>query len=157
MANATDHDTDKTPTSGKGSSMNKEARKKQNKGVMIHKDLEQLGISSNLLSNIRPGNQSSNALGSYCSINLSHENYLLWKNLVLPVIKGNRLEWFITGTKKCPLEFVATGKGDDAELSENPEYENWVVQDQILLGWLYNFIEPDLAAEILGNETSKEL
>ena len=32
-----------------------------------------------------------------------------------------------------------------------------MVQDQILLGWLYDSIEVDIAAKVMGSETSKGL
>ncbi|EEF37690.1 conserved hypothetical protein [Ricinus communis] len=48
---------------------------------------------------------SENPLGSYCAIKLNHENYLLWKNMVLLVIKSNRME-YITGAKAPPPELL---------------------------------------------------
>ena len=39
----------------------------------------------------------------------------------------------------------------------NSDYENWATQDQILLGWLYNSINVEVASEVMGNETSKDL
>ncbi|EEF39170.1 conserved hypothetical protein [Ricinus communis] len=59
--------------------------------------------SSFSLSFQKPATQSGNPVGSYCSIKLNHENYLLWKNFVLPVIRGKRLKGYITRTRKCPL------------------------------------------------------
>ena len=124
----------------------------------IKKDGSERTTVQTFINASRAGGQQGNALGSYCSVKLNHENYLLWKNMVLPVIRGNRLEGFITGSKKCPPEFITTiEENGDAEIGENPAYEEWVVQDQILLGWLYNSMEPDLAAEVMGNETSQEL
>ncbi|KAL5538061.1 hypothetical protein UlMin_042271 [Ulmus minor] len=79
--------------------------------------------------------------------------------MVLPVIRGNKMEGFITGAKECPPEFIeVTEEGaDEAELKENPEHENWVAQDQVLLGWLYNSIDIEVAFELIGYETSKLL
>ncbi|KAI9198964.1 hypothetical protein LWI28_025163 [Acer negundo] len=90
---------------------------------------------------------------------LNHENYLLWKNLVLPVIRGNRLEGFITRTQKCPPKYVpATVSGEVSdEVQEYPKHEEWVIHDQILLGWLYNSIEPNVVSEVMCSETSKDL
>ncbi|KAL5583388.1 hypothetical protein UlMin_015830 [Ulmus minor] len=68
------------------------------------------------------------------------------------------LEGFITGAAKCPSQFITTAEeGDSIGVVENPDYEEWVVQDQILLGWLYNSMEADLATEFMGSETSREL
>ncbi|KAL5543220.1 hypothetical protein UlMin_010930 [Ulmus minor] len=98
-------------------------------------------------------------LGPFCSVKLNHDNFLLWKNMVLPVIRGNKMEGFITDAKECPPEFIeVTEEGaDEAELKENPEHENWVAQDQVLLGWLYNSIDIEVASELIGYETSKLL
>ncbi|KAI9182401.1 hypothetical protein LWI28_024967 [Acer negundo] len=103
-------------------------------------------------------NPSGHPLGSYCSVKLNHDNYLLWKNMVLPVIRGNRMERFITGAKQCPPEFTeVTGEEFiETELEDNPDYEEWIVQDQILLGWIYNSIDIDVATELMGYETSKQ-
>ena len=67
-------------------------------------------------------------LGSFCSVKLNHDNFLLWKNLVLPVVRGSKMEGFITGAKECPLDFIeVTEEGaNEAELKDNLEYENWV-------------------------------
>ena len=53
-------------------------------------------------------NQSNtgNPFGSFFLVKLKHENYLLWKSMVLPVIKGNRLEGLITRAKSYPSEFL---------------------------------------------------
>jgi hypothetical protein len=107
----------------------------------------------------KPLTLAGNPLGSFCSMKLNHDNFLLWKNMVLPVIRGNKMEGFITGAKQCPLEFIeVTIEGAiKSELQNNPEYENWVAQDQILLGWIYNSIDIEVASELMGYETSKQL
>ncbi|TXG47047.1 hypothetical protein EZV62_026341 [Acer yangbiense] len=105
-------------------------------GSSTKKDARSREMSSSSLGNLKSTNQSGHPLGSYCSVKLNHENYLLWKNLVLPVIRGNRLEGFITGTRKCPPKYVPAIVSEEVsdEAQENPEHEEWVVQDQILLG-----------------------
>ncbi|KAI9187084.1 hypothetical protein LWI28_024205 [Acer negundo] len=64
---------------------------------------------------------------------------------------GNRLEGFITGARKYPPKFIPATVIEEVtdEVEENPEHEEWVVQDQILLGWLYNSIKPDVVAEVM--------
>ncbi|KAL5563628.1 hypothetical protein UlMin_033375 [Ulmus minor] len=93
----------------------------------------------------------------YYSVKLNHENYLLWKSMVLPVIRGNRLEGFIKGTKECPPEFIIKEDFGFEEVHLNPDYENWIAQDQTLLGWLYNSINVEVASEVMGNESSEDL
>ena len=79
--------------------------------------------------------------------------------MVLTVIRGNKIEGFITGAKECSPEFIEVIEegADEAELKENPEYENQVAQDQVLLGWLYKSIDIEVASELIGYETSKRL
>ncbi|KAI9162298.1 hypothetical protein LWI28_025886 [Acer negundo] len=79
--------------------------------------------------------------------------------MVLSVIRGNRLEGFITGTKTCPSGFLSSTmeNSTDVKVHLNPDYEYWVTQDQNLLGWLYNSIDVEVAIEVIGNETSKDL
>ena len=69
------------------------------------------------------------------------------------------MEGFITGTKECPLEFIEVTEkvADEVELNDKPKYKNWVAYDQILLGWLYNSIDIEVAFELIRYETSKLL
>lgn len=72
---------------------------------------------------------------------------------MLPVIRGNRLDAFINGNNTCPSETGATAKG----LEPNPKFDEWVVTDQLLLGWLYSSISVDVAAPFINYKTSHEL
>ena len=75
--------------------------------------------------------------------------------MVLPVIRENRMEKFITGVKSCPLEFIESYiEGGESEMKENPEYEDWIVKNHILLGWIYNSTKAEVVAELVGYETS---
>ncbi|EEF39494.1 conserved hypothetical protein [Ricinus communis] len=73
------------------------------------------------------------------------------------IIRGNRMEGRIIGTRKCPLEFVTLVNDEEETIADNPKYEDWAIHDQILIGWLYNSIEPDVASKIMEYETSKDL
>lgn len=48
---------------------------------------------------------------------------------------------------------VATDKGTEP----NPKFEDWVVTDQLLLGWLYSSISIVIAAQLINCKTSREL
>lgn len=39
----------------------------------------------------------------------------------------------------------------------NTEYETWIAVDQLLLGWLYNSMSPEIATQAIGYQTSKDL
>lgn len=54
-------------------------------------------------------------------------------------------------------EAVSTRKGSSSnspvttlEEVPNPTYESWMVVDQLLLGWLYNSMSPEIATQVMG-------
>ncbi|CAI9776439.1 unnamed protein product [Fraxinus pennsylvanica] len=71
-------------------------------------------------------------------IKLDMNNFLLWKNMVISIIKGHNLEGFITEMRTCPAEFLAiqtTGSaGVTFEMTPNVEYGKWMSTDQLLMG-----------------------
>lgn len=73
--------------------------------------------------------------------------------MVLPVIRGNKLDGYIFGTMKC-LE-MTIGEGDEESL--NPAFDDWTTIDQLLLGWLYNTMTIDVASQVIRCHTSAEL
>lgn len=95
-----------------------------------------------------------NDLPTTVSVKLDRDNYLLWKSLVLPLIRGCKLDGYILGTKECPEQFIST---NDKTKKSNPDYEEWIAHDQALLGWLRNSMAIDIATQLLHCETSKEL
>lgn len=104
-------------------------------------------------------NMSGSLIGSYSMVKLNHANFLLRKNMVLLVIRGNKLEGYITGAKICAPEFTEETKQriEYVQVTTNLEFEDWFAQDQMLLGWIYNTIEPVVASELMGYETSQQL
>ncbi|KAK4268764.1 hypothetical protein QN277_025372 [Acacia crassicarpa] len=62
----------------------------------------------------------SNNLNQPCSIKLDGTNYLAWQFHVLPIIKGNKLEGFLHGTKPCPPQFIT----ENDKTSINPAFED---------------------------------
>ncbi|EEF34440.1 conserved hypothetical protein [Ricinus communis] len=66
------------------------------------------------------------------------------------------MEGHIIGARKCPPEFITSLNNDEELVIDKLEYEDWTIRDQTLLGWLYNYIEPDVASEFVGYETSKD-
>ncbi|MCI48039.1 hypothetical protein A2U01_0069282, partial [Trifolium medium] len=71
-----------------------------------------------------------NAFTSFsCSVKLDRSNYMLWESLVLRMIKGDKMYGYISGTSKCPGEFIT----EEGKQKENSAYEEWVANDQKLL------------------------
>lgn len=39
----------------------------------------------------------------------------------------------------------------------NPQYESWLVVDQLILGWLYNSMTTEVATQVMGYENAEDL
>lgn len=75
-------------------------------------------------------------------IKLDRSNYTIWKSQILSTIRANGLESLLDGTRKCPNQFhnqeeagLSLDRVTAAEPQENPEFNNWKRQDQLLLSW----------------------
>ncbi|KAA0026100.1 uncharacterized protein E6C27_scaffold19G00360 [Cucumis melo var. makuwa] len=119
-----------------------------------------------------PLNQILNQLAT---VKLDRKNYLLWKTLALPILKGYKLEGHLTGETPCPSHFVlsasssnttVTEEGADATIGAsssitprivNSLFEQWVTTDLLLLGWLYNSMTPDVAIQLMGFTNVEDL
>jgi gag-polypeptide of LTR copia-type len=82
---------------------------------------------------------------------LSHDNFLLWKSQVLPVLRGHGLVGFIDGSKSPPSQFYTTAAGVQ---ESNPAYESWLQQDQLILAWIFSSISAPVLAQVIRCETS---
>lgn len=109
--------------------------------------------SSGSGSGMKISQNTSNSFNLVAPMKLDRNNFLLWKSTVLPVIRGNRLEGFITGKNLCPPETITSATGSEP----NPKFEEWTVMDQLLLGWLYSSLSVDVAAQLIDCKTSREL
>ncbi|CAI9094773.1 OLC1v1030567C1 [Oldenlandia corymbosa var. corymbosa] len=65
---------------------------------------------------------------------LDFSNYLIWRELFIPVLKAHQVFGFVDGTTPCPP------LGD-------PDYAQWVQIDCLILSW----IQATLSREILRN------
>lgn len=95
------------------------------------------------------------------SVKLDKNNFLLWKNMTLPIIRGHNLKDHILGTKLCPPEFISTQTtgeaGASVEVTQNPQYSPWMSTDQLLMGWLYSSMTPEIAMRVMGSSNSNQL
>ncbi|KAK4276095.1 hypothetical protein QN277_019084 [Acacia crassicarpa] len=81
------------------------------------------------------------------SIKLDRTNFLVRESVVLPVIKGNRLQSHISSVGVVPLMTLLT-PGSTLPVS-NPEFEEWYIVDRMLIGWLRNTMTQEVAAQLL--------
>ncbi|WVZ83847.1 hypothetical protein U9M48_030944 [Paspalum notatum var. saurae] len=101
---------------------------------------------------------SSPSLGPPVTEKLTRENFLLWKAQVLPAIKGARLMGILDGSVKAPPATIKITKDDKTTSTiSNPDYEQWVVQDQQILGYLLNSLSKEILAQVATLSTSAEV
>ncbi|XP_038905164.1 uncharacterized protein LOC120091275 isoform X4 [Benincasa hispida] len=66
-----------------------------------------------------------------------------------------------TGAGAAPRSIKgSSGSGASSSLTAlevNPQYESWMAVDQLLLGWLYNSMTPEVAIQVMGCECAKDL
>ncbi|KAF4392709.1 hypothetical protein G4B88_029448 [Cannabis sativa] len=94
-------------------------------------------------------------------LKLDRKNYVLWKTMVSTVIRGHRLDGFVNGSRPCPVELIAAPTTAEGETGFgfiiNPEYKNWIVSDQLLMGWLYSSITEVIETEVMGCDSAAAL
>jgi gag-polypeptide of LTR copia-type len=84
---------------------------------------------------------------------LNHDNYLLWKSQVLPVLRGYDLIGFIDGSHPSPPSTIVT----DGVSTVNSTYAKWNQQDKLILAWLFSSISSPVLAQVLNASTSHQL
>ncbi|WVZ57430.1 hypothetical protein U9M48_007816 [Paspalum notatum var. saurae] len=94
-------------------------------------------------------NSPSPSLGPPISEKLTRENYLLWKAQILPAIKSAKLMGILNGsTKAPPVTNTVTNSDKTTSTISNPDYEQWLVQDQLVLGYLLNSLSKEVLAQV---------
>lgn len=113
-------------------------------------------------STITVNSPFSSTLSQPFSLKLDRNNFPLWKTMVFTIIRGHRLEGYLNGQKTCPAEYITvepTEGGEIITIEEqlNPEYEAWIVHDQLLMGWLYGSMTETIASEVMGCKSASAL
>ncbi|KAF8378388.1 hypothetical protein HHK36_029727 [Tetracentron sinense] len=70
------------------------------------------------------------SMANMLSIKLNGNNYLLWRNQILPLLESQELLGFIDGTAQQPL---ATITQEDGTQVINPEHRKWRLTDRFVL------------------------
>ncbi|KAK2640538.1 hypothetical protein Ddye_028333 [Dipteronia dyeriana] len=83
------------------------------------------------------------------TVKLDHNNFLIWRQQVLTIIKGNRLVHFVDSSIPPPNRV-------DPDGSVREEFLDWEQQDQILLCWLLSSLKLQLQTLKKGNLSMTE-
>lgn len=98
------------------------------------------------------------SLSTLSTVKLDDKNYALWKGMVLAILRGQKMEGYVLGTKPQPSAFNASiEKAGTSETTINPEREKWCAIDQALLGWLLGSMTVSIACHVIDLSTSREV
>ncbi|KAK9098088.1 hypothetical protein Syun_025133 [Stephania yunnanensis] len=71
------------------------------------------GSSSSSSRAMNPLSPFGHSMSHHMLVNLDSDNFLLWRLLIHPFVRGNRLDIILIGTEKCPNQVdKATGEPD---------------------------------------------
>jgi gag-polypeptide of LTR copia-type len=87
------------------------------------------------------------------SIKLTHENYLSWKFLILPLARGHDLIGFLDSSLPPPPTIL----GLNGDAIPNPDFILWSRQDQLLFAWLLGTISEPVVSQVVHCTTAAEL
>ncbi|KAF7828343.1 geraniol 8-hydroxylase-like [Senna tora] len=87
------------------------------------------------------------------AVKLDRSNYMFWEATVRPLIIGNRLFSHIDGVSVASPSHITV---NDAKVP-NPDFEEWFVVDNLLLGWLRNSMSMEIGAQLLHYTTAQAL
>lgn len=79
---------------------------------------------------------------------LSKGNYLIWKVQVLAVIRGARLDSYLTGATKKPSATIIIKKNEKEVEVSNPAVNEWIANDQQVLGYLLTTMSRDVLSKV---------
>ncbi|KAH7666842.1 Retrotransposon Copia-like N-terminal protein [Dioscorea alata] len=85
------------------------------------------------------------------SVKLDDDNFLRWKQQVLAVIKGHKLQSYIQGSKLVPQKFNSKEE-EDLGAHNDDVYLNWEQREQLLLS-----LSDSIQAQMVGCEHSYQV
>ncbi|KAK1685362.1 hypothetical protein QYE76_046210 [Lolium multiflorum] len=97
-------------------------------------------------------------LGSPPSQKLTRGNFLFWKTLVTPTLRGAQVLPLLEGTDVAPPEFVEVEDADKKKITiASQAYAAWIARDQAVMSYLLNSLSPDILAHTVGLESSAQV
>src|SRR3954471_24283907 len=102
-----------------------------------------------------PGSSSSamlaTTLGSPPSQKLTRANFLFWKTLLLPPLRGAQVLELLDGTDAAPVKTLEVEDANKKKtIIPNPAYTVWLSRDQTVLGFLVNSLSPEIIPHVVG-------
>lgn len=91
------------------------------------------------------------------TVKLDENNYLSWRGMVLAILRGQKVDGYVLGTKVQPSEFIGTSTETNKKLDPNPLFYEWNIVNQALSGWLFSSMTLAIAANVVSFKTSREV
>jgi hypothetical protein len=95
-------------------------------------------------------------LGSPPATKLTRSNFLFWKTLVFPAIRGAMVMGLLEGTDRAPAKLISSKDADGKDITiTNPAYAAWMARDQAVVSYLLQSLSPELLPHVFGLETTE--
>ena len=91
------------------------------------------------------------------TIKLTRDNYLLWKAQIVPYLRGQHLFAFLDGSRPAPPLHLPTQLVEHTTLIPNLEFQNWHLQDQLILSALISSLSENILAHVVTCRTSRDV
>nr|AAU90262.1 integrase core domain containing protein [Oryza sativa Japonica Group]ABF97857.1 retrotransposon protein, putative, Ty1-copia subclass, expressed [Oryza sativa Japonica Group] len=88
---------------------------------------------------------------------LTRTNFLLWKAQILPVIRGARMEGYLTGATQAPLAVIDAKDGEATVKASKPAFEMWITADQQVLGFLLSTLSKEILTQVISMESAAQV
>ena len=96
-------------------------------------------------------------IGCPISEKLSKHNFPLWSLQVLSTLRSCQPEHYIDPDTEVPPRKIAKDSTKPTELSDNPEYKEWVAKDQQIVNYLLSSITKVVMVQVSNCTTSAEM
>lgn len=99
--------------------------------------------TSSTINTTSPPSLVISNISNLVSIKLDAGNYLMWKSLFEPILRGHKLMGFVDGSTPAPPK-------------DSPSFNEWYERDQMLLSWINATLSTSALPYVVGIKSAKE-
>ena len=96
-----------------------------------------------------PSPTSLTTIHHLITIKLTCDNYLVWKAPIVPFFKGKHLYGYLKGNTPTPSQIIIVSADGATQALQNPEFQHWHLQDQMILGALISSLSEKILAHVV--------
>lgn len=96
---------------------------------------------------------------NFSYIKLGRDNYLTWKQQLLPYLQGHDVYRYIDGSIPPPPKLISTSSTSTGTSTRVPNLDHkcWFQQDQLLLSTILSSLTDNVLVQMVGYTTSREV